>query len=118
MLIDARKGVLTQTRRHSYICSLLGIRHVVLAVNKIDLIDFEQRVPSDIVGDYEAVRHRRGSSSLVADPAFGALRRQRDRRAPHAPGIDGEPLLLDYLRAGSSRGRDARQAVPACRCSG
>ena len=43
ILIDARKGVLVQTRRHSLICSLLGIRHVVVAVNKIDLVDFDQR---------------------------------------------------------------------------
>src|ERR1700682_712275 len=44
LLIDARKGVLTQTRRHAYICSLLGIKHVVLAVNKIDLVDFSEYV--------------------------------------------------------------------------
>ena len=42
ILIDARKGVLVQTRRHSFICSLLGIRHVVVAVNKIDLVGFRQ----------------------------------------------------------------------------
>src|SRR5580698_1733390 len=44
ILIDARKGLLTQTRRHSYICSLLGIRHVVLAVNKIDLVGYDAKV--------------------------------------------------------------------------
>ena len=44
VLIDARKGVLVQTRRHSYICSLLGIRHVVVAVNKIDLVDYSKEV--------------------------------------------------------------------------
>src|SRR5450755_4691362 len=44
ILIDARKGVLTQTRRHAYIASLLGIRHVVLAVNKIDLVDYSQSI--------------------------------------------------------------------------
>src|ERR671910_176771 len=43
ILIDARKGVLTQTRRHSYICSLLGVRHVVVAVNKIDLVDYSKK---------------------------------------------------------------------------
>jgi bifunctional enzyme CysN/CysC len=52
ILIDARKGVLTQTRRHSYICSLLRVRHVVLAVNKIDLVDFDQAVFDRIVADY------------------------------------------------------------------
>ena len=54
ILIDARKGVLTQTRRHSTICSLLGVRHVVLAVNKIDLVDFDQAVFDRIVADYRA----------------------------------------------------------------
>src|SRR5438874_5282743 len=52
ILIDARKGVLTQTRRHSYICSLLRVRHVVLAINKIDLVDFDQAVFDRIVGEY------------------------------------------------------------------
>src|SRR5579862_5459653 len=54
ILIDARKGVLTQTRRHSYICSLLGIRHVALAINKIDLVDYSGERFHDIVGDYLA----------------------------------------------------------------
>src|SRR6202042_2549034 len=52
ILIDARKGLLTQTRRHSYICSLLGVRHVVLAVNKIDLAGYDQGVFDQIVADY------------------------------------------------------------------
>ena len=52
ILIDARKGVLTQTRRHSFICSLLRVRHVVLAVNKIDLVDYDQAVFDRIVAEY------------------------------------------------------------------
>ncbi|MCG6857962.1 MAG: sulfate adenylyltransferase subunit CysN [Salaquimonas sp.] len=54
ILVDARKGVLTQTRRHSFIVSLLGIRHVVLAVNKMDLVGYDQVVFDDIVADYRA----------------------------------------------------------------
>src|SRR5436189_6424928 len=54
ILIDARKGVLTQTRRHSYLVSLLGIRHVVLAVNKMDLVDYSEKVYQRIVDDYTA----------------------------------------------------------------
>jgi len=53
VLIDARKGVLTQSRRHSYIASLLGIRHIVLAVNKIDLVGYSQEIFNDIVKDYQ-----------------------------------------------------------------
>src|ERR1700681_638508 len=49
---DKRKGVLTQTRRHAYIVSLLGIRHIVLAVNKIDLVGFNQKTFDDIVGEF------------------------------------------------------------------
>ena len=52
LLVDARKGLLTQTRRHSFIVSLLGIRHVVLAVNKIDLVDYDETVFRQIVADY------------------------------------------------------------------
>ena len=54
ILIDARKGVLTQTRRHAYIVSLLGIRHVVLAVNKIDLVEFSEDVFTRIVAEFRA----------------------------------------------------------------
>src|SRR4051794_26046685 len=54
ILIDARKGVLTQTKRHSFICSLLGIRNIVVAVNKIDLVGHSQEVFERIVGEYLA----------------------------------------------------------------
>src|SRR5712672_539468 len=54
ILIDARKGVLTQTRRHAYIVSLLGIRHIVLAVNKIDLVEFSQSTFEAIVADFQS----------------------------------------------------------------
>src|SRR5881392_594814 len=64
VLIDARKGVLTQTRRHSYICSLLGIRHIVLAVNKIDLMDFREDVFDAIVHDFRAFAERLGFASV------------------------------------------------------
>src|SRR5205085_1545220 len=65
VLIDARKGVLTQSRRHSYIASLLGIRHIVLAVNKIDLVGFSEEIFNDIVADYRAFAAQLGFKSLV-----------------------------------------------------
>src|SRR4051812_130655 len=68
ILIDARKGVLVQTRRHAYICSLLGIRHIVLAVNKIDLVDYSQKVFDDIVADFSAFSARLGFATQVAIP--------------------------------------------------
>src|ERR1700742_4290734 len=60
ILIDARKGLLPQPRRHSYICSLLGIRHIVVAVNKIDLVGYDQTVFDNIVNDYAAFAAKLG----------------------------------------------------------
>jgi bifunctional enzyme CysN/CysC len=68
ILIDARKGVLTQTRRHAYIASLLGIRHIVLAVNKIDLVDYSQGVFDRIVADFTAFAVKLGFASQIAIP--------------------------------------------------
>ncbi|MBV9331885.1 MAG: sulfate adenylyltransferase subunit CysN [Alphaproteobacteria bacterium] len=68
VLVDARKGVLTQTRRHAYIASLLGIRHLVLAVNKIDLVGYDARVFETIAGEFAAFAARLGFSSLVSIP--------------------------------------------------
>ena len=60
ILIDARKGVLTQTRRHSYLVSLLGIRHVVLAINKMDLVEWSQARFDEIVTEYSAFAEQIG----------------------------------------------------------
>ena len=68
ILVDARKGVLTQTRRHAYIASLLGIRHVVLAVNKIDLVDFKQSVFDAISAEFSAFADKLNFESLVPIP--------------------------------------------------
>jgi len=54
LMVDARKGILTQTRRHSYLVSLLGIRHIVVAINKMDLVDYSEKVFRDIREDYSA----------------------------------------------------------------
>ncbi len=53
ILIDARKGVITQTKRHTFLVSLLGIKHIVLAVNKMDLMDYSEEVFNSIVADYK-----------------------------------------------------------------
>src|SRR5476651_255973 len=71
ILIDARKGVLTQTRRHAYIASLLGIRHVVLAVNKIDLVDYSQTTFDQIVADFSAFAAKIGLTNILAIPISG-----------------------------------------------
>ena len=71
ILIDARKGVLTQTRRHSYLAHLIGIRHIVLAVNKMDLVGYDQATFDAIVADYRAFASEIGIDDFVAMPISG-----------------------------------------------
>ena len=68
ILVDARKGLLTQTRRHSYLVSLIGIRTVVLAVNKMDLVDYDEAVFRRIEDDYRAFAARLGLTDITAIP--------------------------------------------------
>ncbi len=105
VLVDARKGLLTQTRRHSYIVSLLGIRHVVLAVNKMDLVDYSQARFDDIVADYRALAETLGIAHVTAIP-LSALKGD-NMLAPSAstPWYVGESLL-GYLETVDVR-RDA-----------
>ena len=71
ILVDARKGLLTQTRRHSYLVSLIGIRTVVLAVNKMDLVDYDEAVFRRIEDDYRAFAARLGLTDITAIPLSG-----------------------------------------------
>jgi bifunctional enzyme CysN/CysC len=98
ILIDARKGVLVQTRRHSLICSLLGIRHVVLAINKIDLVDFAQATYDSIVQDYLAFAKDLGFSTIVPIPLSARYGDNVTARSEHMPWHSG-PVLLDYLES-------------------
>ena len=68
ILIDARKGILTQSRRHAYIASLLGIRHLVVAVNKMDLVDFSEVIYRRIETDFAALVKQVGNASFVTIP--------------------------------------------------
>src|SRR5829696_2757910 len=68
ILIDARKGILTQTRRHSYLVHLLGIRHVLLAINKMDLVDWSQEVFDTIVSEYRDFADQIGIRDFTAIP--------------------------------------------------
>ncbi len=75
ILVDARKGIVMQTRRHATICSLFGIRHVILAVNKMDLADFDQGVFEQIAAtSLRGFAAPLGFQSVVVDPAVGTLR--------------------------------------------
>ena len=96
ILIDARKGVLTQTRRHSYLVSLLGIRHVVLAVNKMDLVGWDQAVFDRIVADYRAFADQIGLTVFTPIPISGLGGDNMATRSEHTPWFDG-PILMDWL---------------------
>ena len=96
ILIDARKGILTQTRRHSFIVSLLGIKHVVLAVNKIDLMDYSQTVFDQIVADYRAFSADFGFATLQAIPLSARYGDNVLDRSEKMEWYDG-PTLVEHL---------------------
>lgn len=96
ILVDARTGVITQTRRHSYLVSLLGIRHIVLAVNKMDLVDFSQEVFRRIVDDYRAFLEPLGIPDLQCIPLSALDGDNVVEKSARTPWYDG-PALLDYL---------------------
>jgi bifunctional enzyme CysN/CysC len=108
ILCDARKGVLTQTKRHTFICSLLGIRHVVLAVNKIDLVGFDQATFDRIVGDWATFAAGLGFTSLTPIPVSARFGDNVTQRSGNTPWYRG-PLLLDHLEnVDVERGGDSR----------
>lgn len=96
ILIDARKGVLTQTRRHSFLAHLIGIRHIVLAVNKMDLVDHDQARFEQIVADYRAFADGIGIADFTAIPLSGLTGANITARSDAMPWYDG-PALLPHL---------------------
>jgi bifunctional enzyme CysN/CysC len=96
ILIDARKGVLTQTRRHSYLVSLLGIRHVVLAINKMDLVDWSQARFDEIVADYRAFADQIGVRDFTAIPMSALQGDNITEPSAKSPWYSG-PALLRWL---------------------
>jgi bifunctional enzyme CysN/CysC len=93
ILIDARKGVLTQTRRHSYLVSLLGIRHVALAINKMDLVGFDQAVFDKIVADYAAFADQIGIATFTPIPMSALKGDNITEASAQTPWYSGPPLL-------------------------
>lgn len=96
ILIDARKGILTQTRRHSFITSLLGIKHVVLAVNKMDLIDYDQSKFDQIVAEYLKFAEQLNYSSITAIPLSALRGDNMIEPSANTPWYSG-PTLLAHL---------------------
>jgi len=97
ILIDARKGVLLQTRRHSFLAHLIGIPHIVLAVNKMDLVDYDQSTFESIVADYRNFAKSIGIEDFTAIPISG-FKGDNITAAPseNTPWYDG-PSLIDHL---------------------
>jgi bifunctional enzyme CysN/CysC len=108
ILVDSRKGLLTQTFRHSYIVSLLGIRHVVLAVNKIDLVDFDETTFRDIVAGFGDFAKPLGFHSIAPIPISARFGDNVSSRSERTPWFEG-PTLLRYLE-GIEVERDRRLA--------
>ena len=96
ILVDARKGLLTQTRRHSYLVSLVGIRHVVLAVNKMDLIDFDEQRFEAIRRDYQQFAAPLGFSSITAIPLSALNGDNMIEASANTPWYGGG-TLMNYL---------------------
>ncbi len=110
LMIDARRGVLTQTRRHSYIASLLGIRQFVLAVNKMDLVAYDKAVFDRIVADFEALLPSLPGPVHVQPIPMSALAGTNiTTKAAETPWYSG-PSLIDHLETVEIE--DARQDGP------
>jgi bifunctional enzyme CysN/CysC len=96
ILIDARKGVLVQTRRHSYLCHLIGIKNIVLAVNKMDLVDYDQATFDAIVADYTAFASSIGIEHVTAMPLSGFKGDNITSQSANTPWYHG-PTLIEHL---------------------
>ena len=96
ILVDARHGVLTQTRRHSYLVSLLGIRHVIVAINKLDLVDYSQEVFDRIEADYREFAAEIGLDEIVCIPLSALCGDNMIEPSPNTPWYTG-PTLIGHL---------------------
>ena len=96
ILVDARLGVITQTRRHTFLVSLLGIKHVVLAVNKMDLVDFSEARFNEIVGEYRKFIEPLGIPDVTCIPLSALDGDNVVEKSARTPWYAG-PALLDFL---------------------
>ena len=93
LLIDARQGVLTQTRRHAYLVSLVGIKQVILAVNKLDLVGYQQAVFDAIVADFHTLAQSLGFTSVTPIPLSALKGDNITERSRHTPWYQGPTLM-------------------------
>ncbi len=110
LLVDARQGILTQTRRHAYLVHLLGIKHIVLAVNKMDLVDFEQMRFDEIVADFTHFAATLEMTPPLAIPISGLAGDNITENSANTPWYAG-PALLPHLET-VELAEDAAQQAP------
>jgi bifunctional enzyme CysN/CysC len=114
LLVDARAGVLRQTRRHARIAKLLGIKHFVAAVNKIDLVDFDQGRFTEVEHELRKLAARLGNIEIAVIPIAAKLGDNVVHPSQHTPWYDG-PTLLDYLEGielGAPHAESSRLRLP------
>ena len=114
ILIDARKGVLTQTKRHSYLAHLIGIRNIVLAVNKMDLVDYDPAVFDAIVKDYREFATEIGITDFVAMPISGFKGDNITAPSDNTPWYQGPTLMghLETVEVDATRDQQQPFALP------
>ena len=110
ILVDAQQGVLTQTRRHAYLTSLMGIRHVALAVNKMDLVNFDQDTFQRIVETFQAFTQTLGFEKITAIPVSALKGDNITQRSAHTPWYNG-PTLMGYLETAEITAPQAERLV-------
>ncbi len=96
ILVDARSGIITQTRRHTFLASLLGIKHIALAVNKMDLVDYRQDVYQSISKEYKALTAKLGIEDVTCFPLSATEGDNVVEKSPRTPWYQGT-TLLDFL---------------------
>jgi bifunctional enzyme CysN/CysC len=111
ILVDARKGVLTQTRRHSAIAHLLGIRHVLIAINKMDLVDFSAARFAEISADYQDFATRLGIADALCIPVAARSGDNIVHRSTQMPWYEGPTLLAQLERVETDRENATNEMV-------
>lgn len=110
LLVDARAGLLTQTRRHAVLCSIMGIRHVALAINKMDLMDFNAQTFHEIKASFESFAAALGFKSITAIPISALKGDNITQRSAHTPWYPG-PTLMGYLETVESKAPESDRMV-------
>ena len=93
ILVDARNGIIEQTKRHSYIASLLNIEHIIVAINKMDLVDFSQQVYDDIRNEYNQIAEKLGLKNVYFIPISALKGDNVVNASVYTPWYDGKPIL-------------------------